>query len=640
MADAMKAWQTALSLEGAPADPRAAGAGTDALLEVLRRFWGYETFRPLQREAMEAVLARRDSLVVLPTGGGKSLCFQAPALVASAGGPALVVSPLIALMKDQVDGLLANGVAAACLHSGQAAGEQRRVRGELAAGRVRLLYVSPERLVGEGSDGFRATLAGLGVPFVAVDEAHCISQWGHDFRPSYRGLGQLRRAFPGASVHAFTATATERVRRDIAAELGLADPEVLVGSFDRPNLTYRVERRLDRDRQLRAVLERHRGEAGIVYCISRREVEEVAGLVSSWGFVARPYHAGLADAVRTRHQEEFAEERCDVVVATVAFGMGIDRSDVRFVVHAGSPRSLEHYQQEAGRAGRDGLPAECVLLHAPRDFFTWQRLLAGDGGELPAAERLLLSAMQRYAGTPRCRHRGLIEYFGQAFTADGCGACDFCLGELDHLDPVDDALVLGQKVLSCVLRVRERFGVAHVVDVLRGRASDKVCERGHDTLSTFGLLADEPAREVRSFIDQLLDRGYLAQSGERFPVLGVTPAGRRLLRGEEVPVLYRERRAARRPAAASRADRESWEGVDRALFERLRELRRELARERGLPPYVIAHDATLRDLARLRPASQAELLAVYGMGERKAAELGPRFLAAVAAHRDGGDEPR
>ena len=623
--------QRTLGLDGSP-EP-------EGLRAVLRRFWGYDGFRPLQRRAMEAVVAGRDSLVVLPTGGGKSLCFQAPALVVEAPGPALVVSPLISLMKDQVDGLVASGVAAACLHSGQDAGERRRVLRELADGRVRLLYVSPERLVGEGSDAFQASLPGLGVPFVAVDEAHCISQWGHDFRPSYRGLGRLREALPGIAFHAYTATATERVRGDIAAELGLVDPEVLVGSFDRPNLIYRVERRLDRDAQLRAVLDRHPGEAGIVYCISRREVEEVAGRVASWGVETRPYHAGLADGVRSRNQEDFAEERAQVVVATVAFGMGIDRSDVRFVVHVGSPRSVEHYQQESGRAGRDGLPADCVLLHSPQDFFTWQRLLSGDDGELSAAERRLLSAMQRYAGTPRCRHRALVEYFGQAWERDRCGGCDYCLGELDHLEPVDDALVLGQKVLSCVVRVGQRFGVGHVADVLRGRATDKVRDRGHDALSTFGLLAEEPAREVRSFVDQLLDQGYLAQAGDRYPVLGVTSSGRRLLRGEEVPVLFRERHRARRPAAPSKAERESWEGVDRDLFEKLRELRRELARERGVPPYVIGHDAMLRDLARLRPRTGDELLAVYGMGEKKARELGPRLLALVADHLQGAAAP-
>ncbi|HEX2165013.1 MAG TPA: DNA helicase RecQ [Thermoanaerobaculia bacterium] len=647
MSDRMETPSPVPSLFDSPAAPPASRADADPgdiadpLAAVLRRVWGYSSFRPLQREAMEAVLAGRDSLVVLPTGGGKSLCFQAPALVARGRGPALVVSPLISLMKDQVDALVGNGVAAACLHSGQSADERRRVNRELAEGRLRLLYVSPERLVGDGGEGFLGRVALLDVPFVAVDEAHCISQWGHDFRPSYRALGTLKQALPGISVHAFTATATERVRRDVVAELGLADAAVLVGSFDRPNLVYRVERRGDRDRQVRAVLDRHRGEAGIVYCISRREVEEVAETIAAWGVAVRPYHAGLADEVRARHQEEFAEERIEVVVATVAFGMGIDRSDVRFVVHVGSPRSLEHYQQEAGRAGRDGLPADCVLLHSTQDHFAWRRLLERDG-PISAADARLLREMQAYAGTPRCRHRALVEYFGEPWRRGPCGACDFCLGELDHLDAVADALVVGQKVLSAVVRTGEGFGAGHVVDVVRGRATEKVLARGHDRVKTFGALAGEPERDLRSFVDQLLDQGFLEQVGDRYPVLQVTPAGRELLRGERAPVLYRERVRARRRAAPSAAERESWEGVDRGLFEALRELRREIARERGVPPYVVGHDSMLRELARLRPTSRAGLLAVRGMGEKKAVELGERFLAVIARHGDGpagGDGP-
>ncbi|HEX2253480.1 MAG TPA: DNA helicase RecQ [Thermoanaerobaculia bacterium] len=600
------------------------------LRELLRRTWGYADFRPLQREAMAAVLARRDSVVVLPTGGGKSVCYQAPALLEEGGGPAVVVSPLISLMKDQVDGLVANGVAAACFHSAMSPEERREVRTGLGAGRYRLLYVSPERLVGEGG-GFRAWLRGRQVPFFAIDEAHCISQWGHDFRPSYRELGRLKEEFPGSSIHAFTATATARVREDICAQLGLAAPEVLVGSFDRPNLVYRVERRRNLDAQLRAVIDRHPGEAGIVYCISRREVESLADRLQSWGVSARPYHAGLADADRSRHQEEFSQARVDVIVATVAFGMGIDRSDVRFVVHVASPRSLEHYQQESGRAGRDGLPAECALIYSPSDFHTWRRLVAQDG-ELTDNDRRLLSDMQRYASLPRCRHRALVEYFGQRLERGDCGACDHCLGELDDLERVEDGLVVGQKVLSCVLRVRESFGVTHVMDVLRGRDTDKVRERAHDQLSTFGLLADESPRQVRGWIEQLLDQGFLEQAGDRYPVLHVTSAGRELLKGREAPDLYREPKRAAKSRRESKADAESWEGVDRPLFDTLRDLRLEIARERGVPPYVIFHDSMLRDMARVRPTTQAELLTVYGVGEKKAADLGPKFLGAIRDH--------
>ncbi len=422
------------------------------------------------------------------------------------------------------------------------------------------------------------------------------------------------------------------MRRDIVAELHLVDPAVLVGPFDRPNLVYRVRRRGDLPGQLRRVLDRHRGEAGIVYCISRKDVEQLAARLEAWGVAARPYHAGLGDEVRARHQEEFATERVDVMVATVAFGMGIDRSDVRFVVHAAAPRSLEHYQQEAGRAGRDGLEAECVLLWSHADLFAWRRLLAASG-ELGESAEELLAGMRRYAATPGCRHRALVEYFGQSAPRDGCGACDHCLGELDDHEPLDDALVVAQKVLSCVVRVGQRFGAGHVTDVLRGLDNEKVRRRGHQELSTFGLLAESPAAEVRGFLDQLLDQGYLEQDGDRFPVLRVTGAGRRVLSGGETPRLYRELRpAARRAAASSRPEDDAWEGVDRDLFEALRALRREIARERGVPPYVLFHDSTLREMARLRPTTEPELLAVRGVGERKARDLGPRVLPLIAAH--------
>ena len=610
--------------EHLPIPSSAGGPAPAEVLELVQRVWGFRQLLPLQREALGAIRSGRDSVVVLPTGGGKSLCYQAPALLD--GGLAVVVSPLISLMKDQVDALRANGVAAAYDNSTLAPEERDRVRADAAAGRLALLYASPERLAGEGAGGFLELLERAGVRYFAVDEAHCISQWGHAFRPEYRLLGGLRERFPGASMHGFTATATERVRRDIVEQLGLRQPEMLVGSFDRPNLLYRVFRRDDLGAQLRAVLDRHPGGAGIVYCISRREVDRWAERLRQWGHRALPYHAGLSDDERHRNQEAFLGERADVIVATVAFGMGIDRPDVRFVAHAGAPRSLEHYQQESGRAGRDGLDAECVLFYSAADFVTWRRLLESSD-ELTEGAQRLLAGMRRYAGSMRCRHRSLLEYFGQRAESDDCGACDWCLGELE---PVGEPVVLAQKILSCVLRLRQRWGATQVVDVLRGRDTDKVKANGHHELSTFGLLADCPPGELRGYLEQLLDRGFLVTSGDRYPVLQVAPEGLELLRGDAPCELYRQQRPQRRRRSRPRAAEDSWEGVDGELFEALRELRRRLAAERGVPPYVILHDRSLRDLARLKPATTGQLLEVYGIGEKKATELGPRLLAAIA----------
>ena len=406
------------------------------LQQILERYWGYTSFRPLQREAMYAIVGGRDSLVVMPTGAGKSLCFQAPAVLAN--GLAVVVSPLISLMKDQVDTLLGNGVPAACYNSALPSDRKASVAAGLREGRYRLLYVSPERLAGEGSDGFLAMLGRCQISFMAVDEAHCISQWGHDFRPEYRQLGRLRNLFADVSLHAYTATATARVRRDIATQLGLRNHVELVGSFDRPNLVYRVLARADLKRQLTEILARHARQAGIVYCTSRKEVDALAAWLVESGVRARGYHAGMSDEDRSRNQDAFLDEHADVVVATVAFGMGIDRSDVRFVVHAGAPQSLEHYQQESGRAGRDGLEAECVLVYSTADFLKW-RVMLERNGELTDARRTLLRDMERYAASVGCRHRHLSATSGRRSTKTDCGACDFCLDELEAVRRPGDA---------------------------------------------------------------------------------------------------------------------------------------------------------------------------------------------------------
>lgn len=613
----------------------APAASSDSLLAILERYWGYSSFRPLQREAMEAVVQGRDSLLVLPTGGGKSLCFQAPALVRD--GLALVISPLISLMKDQVDTLVANGVPAACLNSAMAADERAAVTVGLREGRYRLLYVAPERIAGEGGGWFSWLLSTCPISFVAIDEAHCISHWGHDFRPEYRQLGTLRAQFPQVSFHAYTATATARVRQDIVQQLGLKDAITLVGSFDRPNLLYRVLPRATIKAQILQVLSRHLGEAGIIYCPTRREVDDTSAWLREEGFRVRPYHAGLSDEERHANQDAFLNESTDIVVATVAFGMGIDRSDVRFVIHAGAPQSLEHYQQEAGRAGRDGLEAECVLIASSADFLRWREILS-KGGELTEARQALLRDMERYAASVGCRHKRLVGYFGEVYAKDDCGACDYCLGELET---VADPATLARKILSAVARVGQRFGAAHVGSILRGHASEQVRSRGHDTLSVFGLLKDASVDEIRGYIDQLIAHGFLQQAGDQYPVLHLTTEGAALLRDPAAAgtlSLARQRKPEKgRAPRRSKAEAESWEGVDRALFEELRALRLRIARERGVPPYVIFHDTTLRELARIKPTTAEALRHVYGVGTRKAEDLGAAVLAVIAS--GVGDRP-
>jgi len=588
------------------------------IAEILRRHWGFADLRPLQREAIAAVLRGRDSLVVLPTGGGKSLCFQAPALILP--GLAVVVSPLISLMKDQVDALTDAGVAAARLDSSQAPAEQAAAVAGIRGGRIKILYVSPERLM---TDDFARFLATRKPSLIAVDEAHCVSMWGHDFRPEYRQLGALRNAFPGVAIHAYTATATHQVRDDIAVQLRLRAPEVLVGSFDRPNLVYSVESRADDGlRQIRAVLDRHAGESSIVYCIRRADVDSVAEQLARAGYRAVPYHAGLPDDTRKRAQDAFIAEEAEVIVATVAFGMGIDKPNVRAVIHAGMPKSLEHYQQESGRAGRDGLDAECVLLYGPGDYGVWKYII--EQSESEEARRIALAKLgdiAAYAGGATCRHRAILRYFGQELDGENCNACDVCLGDLEL---VDDALVLAQKILSCVHRLKERYGGDYTAAVLTGSRDERILASGHDALSTYGLLADEPKKRVRDWIEQLVGQGYLAKQGA-YNVLTITPSGRRVLRGEETPRLLRPAAPVKRPRAAA----DSWDGVDRDLFEALRVLRRAIAAERKLPAYIVFGDAALRDMARRRPTTRDGFLDVDGVGEAKTRQYGETFVAAI-----------
>ncbi|MEX2093533.1 MAG: DNA helicase RecQ [Pirellulales bacterium] len=591
----------------------------EKLRAILRQYWGYDDFRPLQAEAMRAVVEGRDSLVVLPTGGGKSLCFQAPALAMP--GLAVVVSPLISLMKDQVDALVDCGVRAACVNSTLTVAEKRDIADEIRAERLKLLYLSPERLLSDRTLDF---LAQVPVSFFAIDEAHCISQWGHDFRPEYRGLRVLKDRFPNVALHTYTATATPHVRDDIVRELGLREPEVLVGSFDRRNLIYRVRRRSDLLRQLREVVDRHPNEPGLIYCIRRTDVEEVAAHFASLGYQALPYHAGMSDDDRRHNQDAFINDRCRIIVATVAFGMGIDKSNVRYVIHAAAPKSLESYQQESGRVGRDGLEAECWLFHSAGDFQTWRRLQQELPPQAFEIALQLLAGIDGYANGVACRHRALTGYFGEELPIENCGACDVCLAELDL---VGDPLILSQKILSCVVRVEEQFGGDYVAQVLVGSSEERILQRGHNRLSTWGILGEHNKKSVRAWIDQLVHQSFLEKHGE-YNVLRLTPAGWQVLRGEVTPQLLKP--AKQQSKRESRATRESWEGVDRDLFDQLRAYRRGQSEERGVPPYVVFSDATLRDLARRRPSNRDELLTIHGIGAKKSAEYGDDLLDEIA----------
>ncbi len=608
-----------------------------ALDAALERYFGFTSLRPLQREAIDAALAGRDSLVVLPTGGGKSLCYQLPPLIN--GKLTVVVSPLIALMQDQVDGLRLQGYPAAALHSNLDAGARADMQKLAVSGDMKLLLVAPERLFQEH---FLRWLEQRDVGAFAIDEAHCISQWGHDFRPEYRRLAELRARFPQVPFQAYTATATPRVREDIAAQLQLRDPALLVGIFDRPNLTYRVLPRVDLAQQVAEAILRHPDAAAIIYCIARKDTESLVDALRSSGIAAAAYHAGLAASKRTQVSADFRAERLHVVVATVAFGMGIDRGDVRLVVHAAMPKSVEHYQQETGRAGRDGLPAECLLLYSAADAAKWRTVMERSAQETGAdSESLrvqldLLQHMQRLANRARCRHRALSEYFGQDYPEPNCGACDFCLSELE---PVADAHATAQKILSAVFRTGQRFGASYVIDVLRGSKGAKVIERGHDKLPTFGLLADVAAQRLGNYIDQLVDAGDLSRSEGDYPVLVLTPASAQILRAERQAVLLEPKvNLAARPARERRgrkrgeADGPDLQPAERDLFEALRSLRRDLARELSVPPYVVFSDVTLEELSRARPSTPLAMLQVRGVGQKKLESFGERFLAAIAAH--------
>ena len=610
-------------------------------VEALQRFWGYDGFRPLQAEAVDAGLARRDCLIVLPTGGGKSLCYQVPA--ACGAGLVLVVSPLIALMDDQVAAAREAGLRAGAMHTNTTEDEKRRVRTALDNDQLDLLYVSPERLsVGDLLSRLAPRLA-----LLAVDEAHCVSHWGHDFRPEYRMLGQWFAAHPGIPRMALTATATPQVQEDICAQLALRSPLRLVGHVDRPNLTFRCLQRNDSTKQLLEIVGRHTGEGGIVYAQTRKEVERIADTLAKRGVNAAGYHAGMEAGRRSKIQSDFVNERISVVVATIAFGMGIDRSNVRFVVHANAPKSIEHYQQESGRAGRDGDPAECVLLFSAADLVTHRALAARES--TPERMRVLnrhLGEVGRFALAPVCRHRQLTEHFGQPYPDPlaeqaevACGACDVCLGETKEVAG-DDALLIAQKIISAAWRLDGRFGAGYVAAVLRGeptdsKQQDRMQRSGHDQLKVFGLLKEISEHNVRAWIDQLVVQGHLVITEEGdYPLLAVTDSGKALCKGIGA---VRLGEAQAKPARKSRSsgldksgkDQPVMEGADKVLFERLRLLRKLLAEKHQVAPYMIFHDATLNQLAATKPVDLPAMRLIKGVGESKLAHYGAAFLSVV-----------
>jgi len=593
------------------------------LLHTLKTTFGYNAFRPLQREIIETSLAGRDVFALLPTGGGKSLCFQIPAMHRS--GLTIVVSPLIALMKDQVDQLQAAGVSATFLNSTLGAAEARSRLAGLHRGEWRLLYVAPERLM---LDNWQENLKAWNVTAIAIDEAHCVSEWGHDFRPEYRQLAKLRDLLPDVPVMACTATATERVRTDIVKHLKLREPALFVASFNRPNLTYKVTHKDEPMKQIVAFVKSRADESGIVYCASRAATERVAEALAGRGFSARAYHAGLNADERSRNQELFLRDEVRIICATIAFGMGINKPNVRWVVHYDLPKNIEGYYQETGRAGRDGLPGDCLLLFSGGDAAKQTHFI--DEITNPQEQQIArnqLRQIMHYAESAACRRSELLCYFGEKFPLDNCGACDNCLEPRETYD----GTLVAQKFLSCVYRINaaSRFGVGvnHVTEVLTGADTDKIRRWGHDKLSTYGIGKDVARPRWAGIGRELLRLGYLKQADGEFPTLELTPEGMTVLRTRQAVTLTKQLTI---PKARKAIRREGDIECDEILFARLRELRKRLADERKVPAYVIFGDATLRQLAREYPETESALEGIFGMGEKKRAEFGATFTAFIA----------
>ncbi len=599
------------------------------MLEQLKAYFGFDRFLPLQEEIITKVLAKRDTLVLMPTGGGKSLCYQLPALRLK--GLTLVVSPLIALMKDQVDGLRADGVPAGLLNSTLAAQEANQVQDQARQGKIKILYVAPERLA---LPGFQRFLQSLDVSLIAIDEAHCISEWGHDFRPDYRNLKSLRRDFPGVPVIALTATATEPVREDIVNQLGLDKPEIFISSFNRPNLTYTIQPKAEPLGSLLHLLEKHQGGSAIIYRFSRKATEETALELSERGFSALPYHAGLERDLRRETQEKFIRDQVQIVVATIAFGMGIDKPDVRLVVHYDLPKTVEGYYQETGRAGRDGLPSDCVLFYSYGDRSKQEYFISQieDDDEREKAHNKLDQVLV-LCDLQTCRRAYLMEYLGESWPQTDCGGCDICLLPREEFDATE----IAQKILSTAIRTGERFGVNYLVDVLRGSANKAVRTRGHHELPVFGISKDVDSDDLKEMVRSLVTNGLLAQNGGDYPTLGVSQRGHKFLKDREKLTLTRPKQAAPVRQVAFPGDRET--AYDTKLFDELAALRLEIATDREVPAYQIFGNKSLQQMAFHMPQNELEFSKISGVGDAKLRDFSERFLEVINGYVEANGQP-
>ncbi len=599
------------------------------MLEQLKAYFGFDRFLPLQEEIISKVLAKRDTLVLMPTGGGKSLCYQLPALRFK--GLTLVVSPLIALMKDQVDGLRSNGVPAGLLNSTLPLQEASQVRDQAREGKIKILYVAPERLA---LPGFRRFLQSLDVSLIAIDEAHCISEWGHDFRPDYRNLKALRESFPGVPVIALTATATEPVREDIVNQLGLKKPETFISSFNRPNLTYTIQPKTEPLGALLRLLEKHQGGSAIIYRFSRKATEETALELSERGFNALPYHAGLEPDLRRETQEKFIRDQVQIVVATIAFGMGIDKPDVRLVVHYDLPKTVEGYYQETGRAGRDGLPSDCVLFYSHGDRSKQEYFIGQiEDNEEQEKAHTKLDQVLTLCDLQTCRRAYLMEYLGESWPKTDCGGCDICLLPREEFDATE----IAQKILSAAIRTGERFGVNYVVDVLRGVANKAVRTRGHHELPVFGISRDVDSDELKEMVRSLVTNGLLAQNGGEYPTLRVSPQGRSFLNNRDKLTLTRRKQAAPVYQSTSNGDRET--AYDTKLFDELAALRLEIATDREVPAYQIFGNKALQQMAFHMPRNEFEFSKISGVGDAKLRDFSERFLLVINEYMRANGQP-